>query len=109
MSDFPRLKYMLDDSSCEPLSGHETVRATNGALHVRRLFSSDKRNWILSFLLDNTDLSTLMTHYGANKDASFNFYWPGDAQTYSVSYSAAPQPSRVGPLHSRVRVTLMER
>lgn len=109
MSDFPRLKYLLDDSTVEQLSGHEPVRATNGALRVRRLFSGDKRNWSLSGLLENGELDALMAHYGANKDAQFNFYWPADRQTYTASYVAAPQPARIGPMHSRVRVQLMER
>lgn len=109
MSDFPRLRYLLDESTCDPLSGHEPVRATNGGLHVRRLFSSDKKNWSLVYLLENDALDTLDSHYGSHKDAQFSFYWPGDRQTYTVSYAAAPQPARLGPLHSRVRVQLMER
>jgi len=109
VSDFPRLKYMLDDSTVDPLSGHEATRATNGALRLRRLFTGDKRNWSLSYLLEDADFDSLMAHYAANKDGQFNFYWPGDRQTYTASYVAAPQPSRIGPMHSRVRVQLMER
>lgn len=109
MSDFPRLQYMLDDSTCEPLSGHEPVRATNGSLRMRRLFTGDKRNWSLSFVLDDTAFATLTAHYAANKDGQFLFYWPGDRQSYTVSYVSAPSEARVGPMHSRVRVELMER
>ena len=108
MSDFPRLKYLQDDSTVEVLSGHEPTRATNGALRIRRLFSDDKRSWSLSYFLEDDQLDALMTHYAGNKDGEFNFFWPGDRQTYTASYVSAPQPQRIGPAHSRVRVQLME-
>lgn len=109
MSDFPRLNYMLDDSSCESLAGYEPVRATNGKLYVRRMFTSDERNFSLSFLLNSAGISSLRTHYTGHKDASFAFFWPGDNTTYTVSYVSPPQESRIGPGHWRVRVQLMER
>ena len=39
MSDYPRLP-ILRESTCDVQSGHEPVRATNGALHVRRSYSA---------------------------------------------------------------------
>lgn len=109
MSDFPRLHYMLSDSACEVLSGHETVRATNGALRVRRAFTGEKRNWTLLFFLDNTRRDTLDDHYTDNKDAQFSFVWPDDGVTYTASYAGPPQYTREGPDFSRARVVLMER
>jgi hypothetical protein len=109
VSDFPRLQYMLDDSTCETQSGHDFVRATNGALHVRRYFNDEKRMWLLSFFLSATSREDLQDHYDDNKDGQFDFYWPGDDATYTASYIAAPEYAKAGPQYVRARVQLMER
>ena len=109
MSDFPSLRYMTDESICEQQSGHEPVRATNGALHVRRMFTGEKRTFQLVFVVDAANRAALASHYSDNRDASFSFFWPDDRQTYTVSYSTAPQYAPMGPMMTRARVTLMER
>lgn len=108
MSDYPRLP-MLRDSSAEVLSGHEPVRATNGALHMRRMFSAEKRDFVLLHILTADNRAALEAHYTANKDAQFTLYWPETGQNYTVSYAAAPQYDKAGMRYSRARVTLMER
>jgi len=108
VSDYPRLP-ILRESTCETLSGHEPARATNGALHMRRLFTGEKRNFNLAHVLTADHRAALAAHYAAHKDAAFNFTWPEDGQVYSVSYGAAPQFDKAGVAFSRARVTLMER
>ena len=107
MSDYPRV-HMLSDSTCEVLGGHEPVRATNGALHLRRMFTSEKRNLLIMHILTPAERSALAAHYAANKDLSFAFYWPTDNATYTVVYAAAPRYSRAGTRFSQANVSLME-
>jgi hypothetical protein len=108
VSDYPRLP-ILRDSTCEVLSGHEPARATNGTLHMRRAFTGDKRNFMIVHVMTTAQRATLTAHYAADKDNAFNFVWPEDGQTYSVSYSAAPQWDKAGTNFHRARVNLMER
>jgi len=107
VSAYPRLP-TLRESECEVLSGHEPVRATNGALHMRRMFTGEKRNFSLAHVLTAAQRAELQAHYAAHRDSSFAFTWGEDGQTYTVSYAAAPAYSRLGPLYSRARVMLME-
>lgn len=108
MSDYPRIP-ILRDSACEVLSGHEPARATNGALRMRRAFTAEKRNFQVVHVMTTAQRAALVDHYAADKDAAFNFYWPEDGQTYSVSYAAPPQWDKAGTNFHRARVTLMER
>jgi hypothetical protein len=108
VSDYPRLP-TLRESEAEVLSGHEPVRATNGALHMRRMFSGEKRNFSLAHVLTPAQRADLEAHYAAHKDASFSFTWAEDGQAYTVSYGAAPQFGKAGVSFSRARVQLMER
>lgn len=98
---------ILEDSEAVPLSGIEPTRASNGMLKVRRLFSADKTDFTVLHALTRAERDTLRTFYAANVTTEFAFYWPGDGNTYTVRFAAAPQFSRRGAYY-RATVRLME-
>ena len=82
------------------------MRATNGALRLRRLWSAEKLDFVVEHApLTDAERSTLEAHYQANRDASFAIVWPEDGQTYTVAYAAPPQYLRnIGWWQARVRL-----
>jgi hypothetical protein len=98
---------ILEESEAARQGGIEPTRATNGLLKVRRLYSTDKTDFIVVHMLTREERDTLMAFYNANLTAQFAFLWPGDGATYTCRFSAAPQVWRKG-LYYRVTVRLAE-
>lgn len=98
---------ILEDSEAAVGAGIEAVRATNGLLRVRRLYSSDKTDFTVVHMLTRAERDALLAHYAANVAAEFGFVWPGDGATYTCRYAAAPQFSRRG-LYYRATVRLAQ-
>lgn len=87
---------MLEDSEGTKEAGIEAVRATNGLLRVRKLFSADKMDFVVVHMLTRAERDALQAFYVANVASEFAFVWPGDGATYTCRFSAAPQFSRRG-------------
>lgn len=81
---------VTENSRQEISDGRQVVRATNGALKVRRLYASDKSSFSLEHELTSSQVSTLRTFYTTNADLGVDFTWAGDGTTYTVRFAAAP-------------------
>lgn len=88
MAAYPTLP-ITTSSQPSRLDGYVAVRATNGALKMRKLISGEKMEWTLSHELSATQKTTLEAHFQAEKLNSFAFTWPGGS-TYTVCYLSAP-------------------
>jgi hypothetical protein len=104
---YPTTFMILEESEASRGAGIEALRATNGLLKVRRLYSADKTDFIVVHMLTRAERDELMTFYAANVTTQFSFAWPGDGATYTVRFSAAPQVWRKG-LYYRATVRLAE-
>lgn len=98
---------ILEESEPARDAGLQAARATNGMLKVRRLYSADKTDFVVVHMLTRAERDTLLTFYAANITTEFTFAWPGDGNTYTCRFSAAPQVWRKG-LYYRVTVRLAE-
>jgi hypothetical protein len=106
MSAYPGFK-TLSDSTALPESGVEPVRATNGSLRVRRLWSADKISFDIGHVLAAGDKATLDAFYAANKDADVSYTWPKTGATHTVRFVAPPRYTPRTHVWE-VRVRLME-
>ena len=97
-----------ESSRKEVADGRVMLRATNGALKTRRLFTSDKASFDLSHFVDTTDKDALLSYYSSNKDADFDYVWPADKSSYVVRFASAPQVDSVGSEWWTVKVRLEE-
>ncbi len=70
--------------------GRSVLRATNGALKVRRLYAADTKRFDLEHRLSASDKSTLDTFYGTNADLDVTYVYPADGASYTVRFVAAP-------------------
>lgn len=71
--------------------GFNAVRATNGVLKVRRLYSVEKTDFTLEHWLTDAQKATLESVYSANRLLNITLTWPEDGVVYSVRFGAAPQ------------------
>jgi hypothetical protein len=71
------------------LDGLVGVRATNGALKVRKTMSGEKYEWDIEHELSLTNKDALETFYQANKLINFDFTYPGGS-LYTCRFLAAP-------------------
>lgn len=88
---YPNLPIMRDGTSAERQGGIDPVRATNGTLKVRRLYSADKIHFTIVHWLSDEQLSTLQAAYTAFKNSTVTLTWPEDGQNYVCVFAAAPQ------------------
>ena len=88
MAAYPTLPTNLE-SAAEPIDSRILVRATNGALKMRQMHSSEKLRFVLKHDLSSAQKSSLDSHYTNNKSASFAYTWPGGS-SYTVMYAARP-------------------
>lgn len=73
-------------------SGTRIDRASNGAARGRRMYSAEKRAFVLRHpYLDATQAAALLAFYAANKDAEFDLVLLGT--TYTCIFADAPQPA----------------
>jgi len=90
------------------VDGFIPVRATNGALKVRKLMTAEKMEWTLEHELTSAQRSSLESHYGTHKTTTFSYTWPGAATVYTVAYVAAPLYFDQPGGWSKARVMLAE-
>lgn len=69
------------ESRAESMDGRELVRATNGALKTRILYSSDKKRFDLVHRLTSAEGTSLANFYGTNRGTSFTLVWNGGTST----------------------------
>jgi hypothetical protein len=81
-------------SVAEIEDGRELVRATNGALKGRILYSSDKQKFTLQHRLNSSDKSTLAAFYGTNSAITWTLVFDGGTSTclFSRPPQYRPQP-----------------
>lgn len=80
-----------------PLESRSIVRATNGALKIRALHTSEKYTFTLQHKLTVAQYGTLTDHYGSNTYGTFSYVWPGTAGgTHTVMYGARPDGQQRG-------------
>lgn len=89
MAAYPSLNVTVN-SRQEISDGRQVVRATNGALKVRRLYSSDKSTFSLEHELTSAQVTTLKSFYTTNADLNVDFTWAGDGTTYTVRFVRPP-------------------
>lgn len=106
MAAYPTLNTQ-ETSRIDVEAGYEPVRATNGSLKVRRMFSADKASFTLDHDLTSAQKSTLDSFYASNKDLDVTYTWPGTGASYTVRFVAAPQYVW-HPWGFRARVMLVE-
>lgn len=90
MNTYPRF-FTLQDSTAVTASGVEPLRATNGALKVRRMWPADKATFQIGHVLTTAEKTTLDAFYAAEKDADVSYVSPWDSTTYTVRFVAPPQ------------------
>lgn len=107
MATYPVLSTQRSGPGPARSDGQEAVRATNGGLKVRRLYSVTKSDFVLDHWLTSAEKTTLDAFYGANVDLDVTYNSPEDGQNYTVRFVAPPQYIRM-PGWYQARVRLME-
>ena len=90
MSNYPAFRQTRDSSATRD-GGQEVSRATNGRLHVRRLWATEKMEFELGHALTPAEKVTLEAFYVANRDMDVTLRFAGDGQTYTVRFAAPPR------------------
>lgn len=90
MAAYPSFYWSKEGTTLSIDDGMQAVRATNGKLKVRNLYTADKRDWQLSHWLTTAQRSTLDAFYAANKLLDVTFTSADDGATYTVRFVAAP-------------------
>jgi hypothetical protein len=104
MSDYPAFRQTRDSTASRD-SGHEASRATNGRLHVRRLWDADKTDFEIGHVLTAAEKTQLEAFYAANRDAEFNLRYAADGQTYVVRFTGVPRyVARLMRFEARVKL-----
>ncbi len=104
MSDYPAFR-QTRDSTANREGGQETSRATNGRLHVRRLWVADKTEFELGHVLTPAERTQLEAFYAANVDAEFTLRYAADGQAYTVRFMGPPRYlARLLRFEARVRL-----
>lgn len=104
---YPTTLPIMADSTADREGGFEPVRATNGLLKIRRLYSAEKTTFRLVHWLSDAQKATLETAYSTYKTANLTLVWPGDGASYTVRFGAAPQYEK-RPGYHLARVLLLE-
>lgn len=87
---YPTALPIMEGSTAERDGGIDPVRASNGLLKIRRLFSADKTTLNIIHWLSDAQRTSLEASYQADRLLNFTFLWV-DGVTYTVRYAAAPQ------------------
>jgi len=96
-------------STMQSSSGTTVDRAESGKPRLRTTYSKQWRVFTILHECSTAEKDAILAHYDANADASFDFTFSGDGQTYTVKYGEAPQ-ARTGQLtfEWEVQSTLVE-
>ena len=84
-------------SVAEQDDGRVLVRATNGALKSRILYSSDKKKFTLNHRIKSADKTTLDSFYGTNKAITWTLAFDGGTSTciFARPPQYRPQPGSI--------------
>lgn len=104
----PALSAPQRTSSTVRSGGQNAVRATNGALKMRRMFTTEKLEFTIDYWLTSAQKTALENFYTTNRDASNTIVWAEDGVTYTVLFVAPPQYVLMPGGWWQARVRLME-
>ncbi len=96
MAAYPTLGWVREGTTVTREAGLVPVRATNGLLKVRRLFTADKLAWQIEHRLTAAQRSTLESFYTANQLLTIDVTAPDTGVTSQARFAAAPQFERHG-------------
>jgi hypothetical protein len=88
--------------------GRISVRATNGKLKTRRMYTDDKSTFDLEHYMTKTERDNYVTFYGNNKDLDIDFTDLSDRVTRVVRFAGPPQEEWLPGGMWRVRVKMEE-
>src|SRR5574337_1858189 len=107
MAAYPAFGVLRSGPGPSRSDGQEPVRATNGALKVRRLYSAPKSDFQIDHMLTAAENATLDTFYSTNRDLDVSYTSPEDGAVYTVRFAAPPQYVRMpmpdGRSHRRMQ------
>ena len=107
MAAYPTFNHQRSGPGPARSDGQEAVRATNGGLKVRRLYSATKSDFTIDHWLTSAEKTTLDSFYTTNRDLDVTYTSPEDSTAYTVRFVAPPQYIRM-PGWYQARVRLME-
>lgn len=107
MAAYPSFGHLRSGPGPTRSDGQEPVRASNGTLKVRRLYSATKSDFAIDHMLTLPEKATLDAFYVANRDLDVSYTSPEDGAAYTVRFAAPPQYVRF-PSWVQARVRLME-
>jgi hypothetical protein len=92
--------------------GRDEEIATSGKLYLRNLYTSDRYDFeIVHEALNSTDVATLVSFYGTNKNLAVDLVWPEDGATYTGlrfgSKGFRTEPNANSPTRRNVSVRLV--
>ena len=91
MAAYPSYYWQRAGTKTDIEAGINPVRASNGTLKVRRLYSADKRDWLITHWLTSAERTTFDTFYTTNRNLTVDLTPPDTGGTYSARFAAAPQ------------------
>lgn len=87
---YPSLPIIREGSRAERRGGLDPVRASNGVLKVRRLYSADKTDFTLVHWLSDSQRATLEACWQANRTGNVTLTWPEDGAAYLCRFADSP-------------------
>ena len=96
MAAYPSLPWVQEGTQINREGGFVPVRATNGVLKVRRLFSTEKLAWDIVHRLSNSERTTLEAFYVANRILTIDLTAPDTGVTSQARFAAAPAYRQMG-------------
>ena len=91
MAAYPTLPWAREGTVITREGGLVPVRATNGTLKVRRLFSAEKLAWQIEHRLTSAERTTLETFYATNRVLTIQVTAPDTGVTSQARFAAAPE------------------
>ena len=83
--------WILDTSSIGRVDGFVPVRASNGALKIRKTMASEKSEFTIEHLLTKAEKDALESFYQTNKTLDVTLTWPGyTSGAFTVRFVSAP-------------------
>lgn len=105
MAAYPTMSHQRSGPGPARSDGQDAVRATNGGLKVRRLYSATKSDFIIDHWLTDAQKTTLDSFYTTNRDLDVTYTSPEDSVSYTVRFVSPPQYIRMpGWWQARVRL-----
>lgn len=90
MATYPAFEWVRDQSRTDVDDGIQPMRASNGALKVRRLFPADKRAFVILHWLSDSERATLVSFYATNKALNVDLVPPDTGAAAVVRFGRAP-------------------